>query len=257
MKSFLCILLLGFSVPLLSAASDVAIHLSPAEAAKVGRKVWQNECAGKIEGLVSWNSGEAFPSLGIGHFIWYSKNNRGPFEESFPELVALYKQRGIRTATWMSGPAPWSKRSEMLGDEQRIGELRALLVRTVDIQTEFLVRRLNGALPKMLDAAPSSEQGRIRTRFQSVASRPDGIFALIDYVNFKGEGVLETERYQGQGWGLLQVLEEMRGSGDPVMDFSDAASRVLARRVKNAPPSRHEQRWLAGWQNRVRQYAVE
>ena len=32
---------------------------------------------------------------------------------------------------------------------------------------------------------------------------------LIDYVNFKGEGVLETERYRGRGWGLLQVLEGM------------------------------------------------
>ena len=29
---------------------------------------------------------------------------------------------------------------------------------------------------------------------------------MIDYVNFKGDGLKPTERYKGEGWGLLQVL---------------------------------------------------
>ncbi len=29
------------------------------------------------KGLVSWNRGEAFPSLGIGHFIWFPAVSHG------------------------------------------------------------------------------------------------------------------------------------------------------------------------------------
>ena len=45
----------------------------------------------------------------------------------------------------------------------------------------------------------------------------------MDYVNFKGEGVSSSERYRGQGWGLLQVLES--NAGDRPCD-----SRPLLRR---------------------------
>ena len=43
----------------------------------VGRKVWVNECDGTVAGLTSWNADEAFPSLGIGHFIWYPAGKGG------------------------------------------------------------------------------------------------------------------------------------------------------------------------------------
>ena len=78
----------------------------------------------------------------------------------------------------------------------------------------------------------------------------------MDYVNFKGEGTNKNERYKGQGWGMLQVLQEMRGEADgvaAVKEFSASAERVLARRVANAP--KDESRWLAGWKNRARSYA--
>src|ERR1051325_10815153 len=63
------------------------IALSHAEAVRIGNKVWQNESNGTIAGLTSWNKGENFASLGIGHFIWYPKGLKGPFEESFPKLL--------------------------------------------------------------------------------------------------------------------------------------------------------------------------
>ena len=66
-----------------------AIELSRAEASRIAKKIWQNECAGTVEGLTSWNAGENFASLGIGHFIWYPKGVRGHFEESFPGLVSF------------------------------------------------------------------------------------------------------------------------------------------------------------------------
>src|SRR6478752_5380571 len=83
---------------LVLAANQVsaAINLSPAETRRIGNKIWQNECGGTVAGLTSWNAGENFASLGIGHFIWYPKGARGPFEESFPNFVRYVERRGAK-----------------------------------------------------------------------------------------------------------------------------------------------------------------
>ena len=97
----------------------------------------------------------------------------------------------------------------------------------------------------------------IRDSYYAVASVPNGMYALIDYVNFKGEGTNPAEHYRGIGWGLRQVLEEMRSvsPGQPAaVEFAEAAKRVLQRRVDNSPPGRGEARWLAGWWNRCDSY---
>jgi len=137
-------------------------------------------------------------------------------------------------------------------------ELRAFLARTVDLQTQFMVTRLQNALPKMLDEAPPDERDSIRRQFDRLAGSANGCYALVDYVNFKGEGTLQTERYHDQGWGLLQVLEGMQDnatSPSAAEEFSRSAAQVLKRRVQNSPPERNESRWLPGWINRVKTYA--
>jgi hypothetical protein len=83
------------------------------------------------------------------------------------------------------------------------------------------------------------------------------MFCLIDYVNFKGEGTSAKERYRGEGWGLLQVLEGMtsqKAVWNYPGEFAESAKRVLSRRVANSPPERGEKRWLAGWHNRCESY---
>ena len=50
----------------------------------IADKIFHNEAGGVKNNLVYWNTGENFPSLGIGHFIWYKENEKGIFEESFP-----------------------------------------------------------------------------------------------------------------------------------------------------------------------------
>jgi len=136
-------------------------------------------------------------------------------------------------------------------------QLRQFLADTVDLQAEFLVARLKNALPKMIEEAAPADRANVQQQFERMGSIPQGWYALVDYVNFKGEGVLHTERYQGQGWGLLQVLEAMHGTSDTgaVDEFSRAAKRMLIRRVHNAPAERHESRWLAGWIRRVNSYS--
>jgi hypothetical protein len=136
-------------------------------------------------------------------------------------------------------------------------ELRQFLATTVGLQADFLVERLQQALPKMLAEAAPSNQARVRQQFDRVAASPMGCYALVDYVNFKGEGVLATERYAGQGWGLLQVLEGMsQGSSgrEAVKNFAESAKKVLTNRVRNSPPERNESRWLPGWLNRIHTY---
>ena len=251
-------------VVLASTAGAAPINLSPAESMRIGRKIWQNECGGTVAGLTSWNTGENFASLGIGHFIWYPKGVRGPFDESFPELAGFAASRNaelpeVVRANRNSG-CPWSSRAEFLAasDSPEMKQLRQFLVATVAMQAEFLVQRLQKALPKMLGEAPAAERANIERQFDRVASTPQGCYALVDYVNFKGEGVLETERYKGQGWGLLQVLQGMSGSergASAAREFSTSAAKVLSQRVENSPPERKESRWLAGWLKRVKTYA--
>jgi hypothetical protein len=244
--------------------SVTGLTISHSDALRVGRRVWQNECNGTVSGLTSWNQGEDFASLGIGHFIWYPKGRQGPFEESFPKLISFVSSRGAKLPTILLGvgggqPCPWNSRAEFLKAQNatEMNQLRRFLADTIDLQAEFLVARLEAALPKMLAEAAPADRTNVQQQFERLTKTPQGCYALIDYVNFKGEGVLHTERYHGQGWGLLQVLEAMHGNSDSGApdEFAQAAKAVLTRRVQNAPPDRHELRWLTGWLRRVNSYS--
>ncbi len=243
-------------------ATGSAISLSHQEAMRIGRRIWKNECDGTIAGLTSWNTGENFASLGIGHFIWYPADQEGPFDESFPPFVHFAKGRGAKLPDLLLGPkgedCPWKSRADFLAAENSapMKQLRTFLADTIDLQADFLVERSRAALAKILSAAPPTERPRIEQNFNRMANRSHGCYALVDYVNFKGEGILESERYSGQGWGLLQVLAGMSddSGSSPLSEFADSAERALRARVKNAPPARREGRWLAGWLKRVDTY---
>lgn len=238
--------------------TGVGVVLGEKQALEIGRRIWKNECAGTVEGLTSWNGGEDFASLGIGHFIWYPKGRSGPFEESFPALVEFLRVRGAAVPAWLDagGGCPWPDRQKFLQDSggEKMRELRAFLAGTVALQAQFASERLERALPKMLAAVPAGERERVRKNFYRVAAQPTGMYALVDYVNFKGEGTAAAERYRGQGWGLLQVLETMK-EGPALQEFAKAAAAVLTRRVENSPKGRNEAKWLPGWKNRCATYA--
>lgn len=253
------------------AAQGVAQHsparqlpeLTDAQAAWIADQIFANECNRQVSCLTSWNVGEDFPSLGIGHFIWYRQDQQERFVESFPDLLAFYVARGVDLPAWLSGQAgwnsPWTSREQFNAelDSPRLREFRDFLLETRAIQAEFIIRRLQQSLPLISAASDSPDQ--ISELFYEVANAdvPQGMYALIDYVNFKGEGTAVSERYQGEGWGLLQVLEHMLQSTDdqPLMNgFAIAAREVLARRIANAPPERGEERWRLGWNNRTLTY---
>jgi hypothetical protein len=257
---FVCCLAVLLSACAPAASPAVGRNLSGGQKAAIGKKIWQNECAGTVTGLTTWNAGEEFPSMGIGHFIWYPAGFNGRFEESWPKFAAFARQRGADLpAVALERHSPWRSKAEFQKDFNgpRLTALRKWLAANVTLQTDFIIVRSREALPKIPAAAPASERARISANYQKVASTGQGTYALIDYVNFKGEGTQVTERYNGRGWGLLQVLGEMKDvpSGAPAAsEFATAAKRVLSRRITNSPPARGEKRWEEGWHSRCTTY---
>ena len=243
---------------------DIFANISRSELNAIGEKIFKNEAAGKKENLVYWNEGENFPSLGIGHFIWYKQGEPGIFEESFPQLVEFLKSKNVKLPKIMAENkySPWKDRQELINLKTKkipdtdIEELTNFLYENKDLQIMFIFKRLESSLEKML--AVSNDRENVRKQFYRVASSPNGLYPLIDYVNFKGEGTNPKERYNGQGWGLLQVLENMKGTEtgkSALTEFTNSAKFVLQRRVNNSDPSKNERKWLQGWFNRCNTYA--
>lgn len=247
--------------PIVEQPKSQEIKIAPADAEKIGQKIWMNEGAAKVENLTVWNKAETFPSLGIAHFIWYPPGQEGPYLEGFPPLLAFFEQQGVNIPGWLkkTPDSPWLSRKAFYQDinSPKMKSLRDLMKNTISQQIQFVIKRLEGALPQMLAILPTEAQREhVRQQFYRVAQKPVGIYALVDYINFKGEGVSPKERYKGQGWGLLQVLENMTGTSNDVMgEFANAADKVLTLRVRNA--SRDESRWLPGWRNRLKTYTHE
>jgi hypothetical protein len=235
--------------------------LSPAQRAAIGQKIWQNESGGSVSGLTAWNAGEEFPSLGIGHFIWYPAGFQGRFDESWPQFIGYARERGVHPPqVALNRFSPWRTREEFQREFEspELAGLRKWLAAHVELQTDFIIARSRAALPKLLAAAPATDRARIEANYRKVATTPNGIYALIDYVNFKGDGTSPSERYRNEGWGLLQVLSGMREvtAGPPAAaEFAASAKRTLSRRIENSPPGRGEARWRAGWHNRCDTYA--
>ena len=239
------------------------VSLDGAQRRRIGMKIWQNESAGKVSGLTHWNEGEEFPSLGIGHFIWYPRGFNGRWTETWPEFVRFARDRGIRgiPATALLADCPWNNRAAFQRDfnGSALTGLRRWLAANIDVQTEFIMAKSRAALPRIMAAAPAGQRARIKANYGKVAATPNGTYALIDYVNFKGDGTNPRERYNGQGWGLMWVLMEM---GDvpagqaAAREFAAAAKRRLDLRVLNSPPARGEKRWTPGWHNRCNTYAT-
>ncbi len=234
-----------------------------AEMRRIGEKIFINEAGGDKNKLVHWNVGEDFAAMGIGHFTWYPPGRKQRFGDTFPGLIRYMSQRGAPPPPWVqfaiARGAPWYSREELfrVKNTPQIQQLVNYLYQTRGLQAEYIVERSKRALQKFVNAAPPHLKARVAQNINALANTPGGWYPLIDYVNFKGEGLNRNGGYNGQNWGMLQVLETMRPSqpGPQALNaFADAAYQVLLRRVRNSPPQNNEARWLAGWRNRVDTY---
>jgi len=256
-----------FIILAISLLNSKNIELTQSQANYVAKKVWQNEGAGKDKYLIWWNDGEDFASLGIGHFIWFSKGHKEKFREVFPMYLAYVESKNVKIPKWLNSKTalPWGTKSKFFkakkSNSKKYAELFKFLKSTMTYQAEFMANRLEDALPQILNNIDNKKQKiLIQKNFNLVLYNKDGtinergLYILLDYTNFKGEGTLKSERYKGQGWGLLQVLENMRDSNNSQKAFAISAKNILSRRIKNSPPKRGEERWRKGWNIRLDTY---
>ncbi len=239
--------------------------LSDAQYRWIASRIFENETNGKTKNLTFWGAGEDFPSMGIGHFIWFPEGVDAPFDETFPAMldyVSEHSNACVTVPEWLRErpvrDAPWSDKEsfDALQESQPVASLRQWLANTAPQQAQFIVASFTqrwNALP--LEAANKAELTRL---LQGLLGTSEGLFAVIDYYNFKGIGSNPRERYAGEGWGLVQVLSDVatasNNGAELVEQFSQAAANRLAQRVANAPPERREARWLEGWYRRVAAY---
>jgi hypothetical protein len=219
----------------------------------IGERIYQNECGKKEECLLSWNVGEDFLSLGIGHFIWLPLSSPRIFEEQFPSFIVFLKERNVSLPSWIN-ECPWKTREDFLNNKNssQYAELLDLLKKTISLQTAFIIDKFESSLNKILLEYPS-----LIVNVQAIGHNSAGMYALIDYANFKGTGLNPNERYQGQGWGLIQVLEQMdKEYSDPLVAFRLSAEKILKKRIALSPKERREDRWLKGWLNRLSTYTL-
>lgn len=249
-----------YAVPQLVLPDDVA--------QKVGHKIWLNETNGNRDAITSWNAGEEFASLGIGHFLWFPSGKPAPFEESFPPLIEFLRQQNVHLPSWIDKrpiPAcPWTSRADFKKNfnSPRMKELRQFLLDTVAGQAQYLVVRAQAAMGKILQTAPDgTERAHLITQYSRVVQASKDLYPLIDYIEFKGEGVnpeetaVDKQTGKRQGWGLKQVLLKMNGTAiDPnavLAEYADAAQSLLQQRVRNIPANKA---WELGWLRRVDTY---
>lgn len=244
------------------------IKLTKTQANFIAQKVWQNEGAGKDKYLVWWNKGEDFASVGIGHAIWFPKGHTERFREVFPMMLRYMESKAVQMPPWLNNQTdfPWQTKEAFFeakkSKTKKYMELFTFLKRTMPYQASFMAERVSKALPQMLETITSQTKASlIQRRFNHMLYHTNGIiderglYILLDYTNFKGEGTLKSERYKGQGWGLLQVLENLDESNtNKYKAFSNSAKAILSRRIKNSPPARGEERWRKGWNVRLDTY---
>ena len=248
----------------ITSAHAESISLRSAEADWISSMIFQNECDGKTQCLVSWNEGEDFLSLGIGHFIWYPQDRSDRYQESFPALMTYLEAQNKKIpeeikALFKKG-TPWKTREEFLlaqsgAEAQR---LREFLKKTMGAQAMFMLRRFQQAILQMIQTTPPDQRNLLAEKIFGLAQTKNGLYAMIDYLNFKGDGLSPVERYRAHGWGLFQVFYEMKwpsSENGAEVEFVEAAHKVLRRRVDNAPSERQEERWVLGWENRLKTYS--
>ncbi len=237
-------------------------ELSEADYAWIASRIFQNETGGETRFLTYWGAGEDFPSFGIGHFIWFPTGVDAPFDETFPAMAEFVAELGAQLPVWMQGmqpfDAPWNNKHDFdqSWSSSEMVELRAWLEQTGHLQARFIVSAFEQRWQAL--ELPAQQKSRLTGLLQQMVGTAQGLFAVVDYFNFKGLGNNPRERYQQQGWGLVQVLEALpplpTDENNLVGLFRDAAAYRLSKRVELSPPERNETRWLEGWLVRLDGY---
>src|SRR5690606_13419778 len=139
----------------------------------LGERIYSNECNRQADCLLGWNAGENFPSLGIGHFIWYRAGQEEAYVETFPDLLRFLEARGHALPAWVAAAAyeqPWADRQSFLAAREgpRLQALARLLETSMATQTDFIVQRFHRSLQDLLQAQPAGERQQLQQRIDAL-----------------------------------------------------------------------------------------
>ena len=274
---------------------DLRKSLSPQDAQKIGRNLLYNETSCKPGDLAEWDKNEAFPSIGVPHVIWFPSGVEKNYDESFPRFWKYLQERNrgsipiptsLNRSDIASGsvPALWDSKKKFDEDPQ-VRDLNRYLTHPTVLgwQTDFSIQRGFDAAYKVLatntlDAKPKMSTEVMCRHFRKLFSSPGGVMSVVDYANFKGEGIYpsETKGSAKVRWGLKQVIESMddqeleittaqRNKILAIQDakekdlygerqkFASATKLALKRRVAadDTISPRLGEQWLKGWGNRI------
>jgi len=240
------------------------LELSNEQLKQLAQKIESNETAGKDEYLTYWSKNEAFPSLGIGHFIWFPRGKSQVYKQTFPQLVA-HLSKTSTPPTWLAElkpfVCPWQTRQQFYADFNRpkLTQLRNWLRQTKLQQVSFIYQRFLTELNLAKSTLLTTESNQFDTNLKQLLQHPNALFAVIDYANFKGIGSNQLEVYEkegkGVGWGLIDVILAIPNKKNiNLEDFVTAAKFILKRRAEHAPKDKNEKRWLKGWYKRINNY---
>lgn len=241
--------------------ADNFLRFSERDIAAIAKRIFVNETGGNPDAIAWWAPHENFASVGIGHFLWMPKGYEGPFEDSFSSFLWFSRTHHVTPPAWLlrNPRCPWRNRYEWLKGQHdpRMMSLKRFLLNTKDIQAQFIIYRFNYAMRAMLNAVPASVQRTLMVQVKRLMASPQGQYALVDYVNFKGTGVNEYQKGNTRAWGLLQVLQHMKNAqASPsavITEFVTAAKQVLKQRVVARPQDRV---FLVGWMKRIDSYST-
>lgn len=212
-------------------------------------KLAKNEGTNEKDKLAFWSPKESFPSLGIGHFTWRTDDK---FDYVFPQFVDFLLEKAEETPPSFTFPTKYQK---TLYDKLMINgkltfpkewknrasfdaslittELRNFLdeKEVKAMQREFIMERTYKSLYSIIETETNSAvKTKLKTRINALIDKGDKcVFALLDYTNFKGNGLNTKERVGGNGWGLKQVILEMNEPIDLNSFVKSAKERLLVR----------------------------
>ena len=133
------------------------------------------------------------------------------------------------------------------------------MVNTKVAQANYLIDNSKQSLQKIINAVPQDKRSHITKLISQLSNNLQGLYAIIDYLNFKGPGIGQHNDFEDEGWGLLQVLEKMNdvpASQEALEEFVRSAKIVLTHRAFITPNDKHQDKWLQGWLRRVDTYII-
>jgi len=248
------LLLLAFIAFFFIEPREIVVNQSQAH--QIGSKIGVNEGVTSRISQVAWHQDDRYSTLGIARFIWYPPSESRE-SMSFNGLLTSLSQSGT-LPHWLMDveDPPWHSKDAYMSVEHDVfkRQLGDFLQENIGEQTQYLILNIESTLPNIIKVIQNPfAKMHAYENFYRIAMQDNGVYALLDYVVFQGDGLALNERYNNQGWGLLQVLENMSENSDNLLQgFMTSANYLLTRRIANAPSN--ETKLLPAWQYRLRTY---